>query len=117
MVNGYIDLGTYVGLTPYIGAGVGLIQSKRDAALAFTDLVTPANSTSLTDSKTQYSMAYSLNAGLAYQVSKNVVIDFGYQFMSAPDAEYARLDSASAFSIQKGIDNHQVKVGLRYDLW
>lgn len=117
MVNGYVDLGTYVGVTPYIGAGIGVFQSKREGSLAFTDLVTPANSTSLTDSKTQYSVAYTLNAGLAYQLSKNVVVDLGYQFMSAPDAEYARLDSAAAYSIQKGVDNHQIKVGLRYDLW
>ena len=23
MANGYVDLGTYVGLTPYVGAGLG----------------------------------------------------------------------------------------------
>jgi opacity protein-like surface antigen len=117
MVNGYIDLGTYVGITPYIGAGIGVFQSKRDANLVLTDLVTPANSTTITDKKKQYSLAYTLNAGLAYQLSKNVSADLGYQYMSAPDAEYARLDSASAYSIHKGVESHQVKVGLRYDLW
>ncbi len=117
IVNGYVDLGTYVGITPYIGAGIGIMQSKFDAGMAYVDLVTPANNTSMADSKTQYSLAYTLNAGLAYQISKNVAVDLGYQYMSAPDAEYARLDSAAAYSIHKGVDNHQVKVGLRYDLW
>lgn len=117
MVNGYVDLGTYVGITPYVGAGVGLMQSKLEAGSNFEDLVTPANSVIAYDSKTKYALAYSLNAGVAYQVSKNVVVDLGYQYMSAPDAEYAVLDSAAAYSIHKGVDNHQFKVGLRYDLW
>lgn len=116
MVNGYVDLGTYVGITPYIGAGIGIMQSKRDASLVYQN-VDPLLDTSVVDSRTQYSLAYTLNAGLAYQVSKNVVVDLGYQYMSAPDAEYARLDSASAYSIHEGVDNHQIKVGLRYDLW
>jgi opacity protein-like surface antigen len=117
MVNGYVDLGTYVGLTPYIGAGIGVMQSKLEASSVFDDLTVANADTAFSDRETQYSLAYSLNAGLAYQISKNVVVDLGYQFMSAPDAEYARLDSASTYSIHKGVDNHQLKVGLRYDLW
>jgi len=117
MVNGYVDLGTYVGITPYLGAGIGLLQSKYSASRTVNDL-TPAD-LDVDDSvkKTQYTWAYTLNAGVAYQISKNVVIDLGYQYMASPDAEYAQLDSASSYSIHKGVDNHQIKVGLRYDLW
>ena len=117
IVNGYVDLGTYVGITPYVGAGIGLFRGKYSASRTFTDL-TPANlDVADSISKTKYSWAYTLNAGLAYQITKNIVIDLGYQYLSAPDAEYARLDSASAYSVHKGVDNHQIKVGLRYDLW
>ncbi|RWK45561.1 MAG: porin family protein, partial [Mesorhizobium sp.] len=66
---------------------------------------------------TQYSFAYSLNAGVAYQVSKNLLVDVGYQYLSSPDAEYATLADLDDSPIRKGIDSHQVKVGLRYDLW
>jgi opacity protein-like surface antigen len=117
IVNGYVDLGTYVGLTPYIGAGIGLFQGKYKASSAFDDL-TPADADAATAlSKTKYSWAYTLNAGVAYQISKNVSVDLGYQYMSAPDAEYARLDGPGTYSVHKGVDNHQIKVGLRYDLW
>ncbi|RUU78145.1 porin family protein, partial [Mesorhizobium sp. M7A.T.Ca.TU.009.01.3.1] len=71
----------------------------------------------VSDSKTQYSLAYTLNAGLAYQVSKNVSVDLGYQYFSAPDAEYVAAESLDSYPILKGISNHQVKLGLRYDLW
>ena len=117
IVNGYVDLGTYVGITPYVGAGLGVFQGKYEARSTYNDL-TPANlDTSDSVRKTQYSWAYTLNAGLAYQITKNVVVDLGYQYMSAPDAEYAKLEGPGSYSIHKGVDNHQIKVGLRYDLW
>lgn len=118
ILNGYVDLGTYVGITPYLGAGVGILQSKRRlSASYFTDNADPTDDLVLRDNKTQYSFAYTLNAGLAYQVSKNVSVDLGYQYFSAPDAEYVTAESLTSFPIRKGINNHQVKVGLRYDLW
>ncbi|MER9015299.1 outer membrane protein [Mesorhizobium sp. M0898] len=118
ILNGYVDLGTYVGITPYLGAGVGILQSKRRlSASYFTDNADPTDDFVRHDNKTQYSFAYTLNAGLAYQVSKNVSVDLGYQYFSAPDAEYVTAESLTSFPIRKGINNHQVKVGLRYDLW
>lgn len=116
IVNGYVDLGTYVGLTPYLGAGVGVYRAQRDLDATYTGTGTPPDF-SIHDSKTQYSFAYTLNAGVAYQLSKNVQLDVGYQFLSAPNAEYAVVNDLDSYSIRKGVDYHQVKVGLRYDLW
>ncbi|MER8655762.1 outer membrane protein [Mesorhizobium sp. M0847] len=118
MVNGYVDLGTYVGITPYLGAGIGLVRSKyKLSASYFTDNVDPTDDFVRNDNKTQYSLAYTLDAGLAYQVTKNVSVDLGYQYFSAPDAEYVTAESLTSYPIRKGISNHQVKLGLRYDLW
>ncbi|CCV04830.1 conserved exported hypothetical protein [Mesorhizobium metallidurans STM 2683] len=118
MLNGYVDLGTYVGITPYLGAGIGVVQSKRSlSASYFTDNGDDTDDFVLHDNKTQYSFAYTLNAGLAYQLSKNVSVDLGYQYFSAPDAEYVTAESLTSYPIRKGINNHQVKLGLRYDLW
>ena len=118
MLNGYVDLGTYVGITPYLGAGIGVVRSKHQlSASYFTDNGDATDDFSLHDNGTKYSLAYTLNAGLAYQVSKNVSVDLGYQYFSAPDAEYATANALDSYSIRKGISNHQVKLGLRYDLW
>ncbi|TPN41286.1 outer membrane protein [Mesorhizobium sp. B1-1-6] len=118
MLNGYVDLGTYVGITPYVGAGIGIVRSTHKlSASYFTDNGDPADDFGLSDDKTKYSFAYTLNAGLAYQVSKNVSVDLGYQYFSAPDAEYVTAESLTSFPVHKGISNHQVKLGLRYDLW
>jgi len=117
MVNGYVDLGTYVGLTPYIGAGIGLFQSNHKISASYSDADNPADNFVLSDNETQYSFAYTLNAGVAYQLSKNVMLDVGYQYLSAPDAEYQTMQALNSYSIGKGLDFHQIKVGLRYDLW
>lgn len=118
MLNGYVDLGTYVGITPYLGAGIGIVQTRRRlSADYFTDNANPADDFVRDDNETHYSFAYTLNAGLAYQVSKNLSVDLGYQYFSAPDAEYTTAQDLDSYPIDKGISNHQVKVGLRYDLW
>jgi opacity protein-like surface antigen len=117
MLNGYVDLGTYVGITPYVGAGIGLVRSSRKLSAIYVDNNVPTNSFSVQDNHTQYSLAYTLNAGLAYQVTKNVSVDLGYQYFSAPSAEYVTAESLTSYPVKKGINNHQIKLGLRYDLW
>lgn len=117
MLNGYVDLGTYVGITPYLGAGIGVVRSTRKLSASFIDNNDPTSQLIQQDDQTKYSLAYTLNAGLAYQVSKNVSVDLGYQYFSAPDAEYVTAESLTSFPVHKGISNHQLKLGLRYDLW
>ncbi|RUM95684.1 porin family protein [Pseudaminobacter arsenicus] len=104
MVNGYYDLATISGFTPYIGGGLGLLHSRSE--------VTVDDVSVLTDR--QYELAYSLAAGVNYQVSKNVSMDLGYQYLSSPDTKYFNIDTGL---VEDGIDYHQIKVGLRYDLW
>ncbi|MFC5385622.1 outer membrane protein [Aquamicrobium segne] len=113
MVNGYVDLGTYVGITPYIGAGIGVMQSRNSGSATYTD---DTGTLSASGKENKYNFAYSLNAGAAYQITDNLVLDLGYQYLSAPDAKYISITD-TGLALRKGVDSHQVKVGLRYDLW
>lgn len=109
LVNGYIDLGTFAGLTPYVGAGVGFLYSKSRAIVS--------NATeSVNYSDVNYDVLYAANAGFSYQVARNTSLDVGYQYMIAPDVKYMQIDE-NGIGIGKGIDAHTVKIGLRYDLW
>jgi opacity protein-like surface antigen len=110
MANGYVDLGTIAGFTPYVGAGIGLIYSSHKIEVG-TPLA-PAATLRAYDS--QYEVAYSVGAGVNYQVTQNTSVDVGYQYLTAPELEYVDFDT---LTVNKGIDYHQVKVGLRYDLW
>jgi opacity protein-like surface antigen len=101
MASGFVDLGTVVGITPYVGAGVGLAHS-RDQILGEGD------------AERQYRFAYTLNAGAAYRMTDNVSLDVGYQFLSSPRMRYRDIDTDTE---RRGIKHHQLRVGLRYALW
>ncbi|MBX3597520.1 MAG: porin family protein [Rhizobiaceae bacterium] len=101
--TGYVDLGTFVGLTPYVGAGVGVMHS-RDELRADLSFETP---------ETQTEFAYSLNAGIGYQISDRTTFDVGYQFLASPNTEYIDPDT---FGSRNGVKMHQIKFGLRYEL-
>lgn len=104
LVNGYIDLGTYAGLTPYVGAGAGVLymRSKIDGEAS--------------DGRSSYDFMYALSAGVSYQLTQNTSIDLGYQYLDAPNVEYYAI-SNNAVEVREGMSTNQVKVGLRYDLW
>ncbi|MBL8580029.1 MAG: porin family protein [Mesorhizobium sp.] len=132
MANAYVDLGTYVGITPYVGGGLGVAYNKyykstggRDCVAVAPDGPNGEGGFFCTDpdgyggaiqSESQYNLAYSLAAGLSYQMTKNVSVDLGYEYTSVPDALYVAYDDG-AFGIQRGIDYQTVKLGFRYDLW
>lgn len=107
MANAYVDLGTIAGFTPYVGAGAGMLYSNGSASVTG-----PLENYSANDN--QYAFAYSLNAGVAYRMSQNLSLDLGYQYLASPGLEYLDVD---AVETKKGVDYHQVKVGLRYELW
>ncbi len=109
MVNAYLDLGTIAGFTPYVGGGIGLLTSKQSLAVTVPSL-------GLSDeiSERQTKFAYALTAGASYLMTQNLSLDVGYQYLSSPDMNY--IDSTT-FTVEDGFDYHQVKVGLRYDLW
>ncbi len=108
MANGYLDLGTVAGFTPYVGAGAGLLYTRQAYNRSFNGVPV------FGFEEEQTNFAYALNAGVNYQVADNVSLDFGYQYVDSPRAEYLNTDT---LAVERGIDFHQVKVGLRYDLW
>ena len=131
MVNGYVDLGTYVGITPYLGGGLGLAYNKYYRSIGARDCKEiPANSAGTggffcddpagyegeTDTAGKFNLAYSIGAGFSYQVTKNVSLDLGYEYFSVPDGKFVAYDNGE-FNIHTGIDYQTVKLGLRYDLW
>jgi opacity protein-like surface antigen len=142
MLNAYVDLGTFAGFTPYVGAGVGVLYTKNRVSISgscssttsgpvqngagdaeITTIYdcqdTPQGSTttaSASHTDRSYELMYGLNAGVAYKVSQNTSIDLGYQYLNAPSARTYSFGS-NGLETNRGIDFHQVKLGLRYDLW
>ncbi len=104
MANAYLDLGTLAGFTPYVGAGIGVLHTRNSSDFAY-----PVDIES-----NQYRLAYALNAGVNYQVADNLSVDLGYQYLASPKTEYRDFNT---LAVEDGVDYHQIKLGLRYDLW
>jgi opacity protein-like surface antigen len=129
MANGYVDLGTYVGFTPYVGAGLGYSYvdwSSLGSSTFCTGGTCPAALVAATSSPGEQSwrFTYALMAGLAYDVTNNVKVDLGYRYRKIDGGPMFDFDPATAAAgatgtqgDDPGFATHEVRLGVRYDLW
>ncbi len=113
MFNGYKDFGNFNGMVPYLGAGVGVAYNKM-SEVYFTD--NPAL-TNRIEGDGRLSLAWSLMAGVGYQVSDRAILDFGYRYMDYGKAQSGRVDNAGFVNPRVFVDDiraHEFKLGLRY---
>jgi opacity protein-like surface antigen len=113
MFNGYKDLGNFNGVVPYLGAGVGVAYNKM-SEVYFTDNPSLVNRI---EGQSRASLAWSLMAGIGWQVSDRAILDLGYRYMDFGKANSGRVDNAGFVNPTVHLDHagaHEVKVGLRY---
>jgi len=129
MLNGYADLGTAYGFTPYVGAGIGLGRINFNETVVSRCLPgtneTCANPTgergqeaqATTQAETEFwTEAYALYAGLAFDIDDRTTVDVGYSYTAFGDGDEIEYDDGSAAEVE-GFDIQQIRVGLRYELW
>lgn len=107
MGNGYVDLGTWYGITPYVGAGIGganLIFSSYENPTA----VAPMPSTAVPVSR--WNLAWSVMAGLSYTVAPNILVDVGYRHIDMGDISGG---PNSQLTVKK-LTGDEVRIGFRY---
>ncbi|MFM2422797.1 MAG: hypothetical protein RL291_1327 [Pseudomonadota bacterium] len=113
MVNVYRDLGTYGGVTPYIGAGVGVAYNTL-SEVYFTG--NPAL-TNRIEGGSRASLAWSLMAGIGWQMTDRTVLDLGYKYMDYGKAISGRVDNAGFVNPALRVSDitaHEFRIGLRY---
>jgi opacity protein-like surface antigen len=118
LANVYADLGTWSGITPFVGAGIGVahhsVSDHRDQGLGGY-----AGGLGLAASESKTGLAWALHAGLGYQVSSNLKLELGYRYLNMGDIEAGKiqclpaLDQCSHSKI-KGYDSHDFKIGMRW---
>ena len=126
MVNGYLDLGTWWCVTPFVGAGVG---SSYNRLSNFQDNGVIINGGVLSNSVTygsdagKWNFAWALHAGLGYKVTQNVTIELGYSYMNLGDGVTGPTNSFDGVTVRngsgfavKGITSNDVKLGVRWNL-
>ena len=113
MFNAYKDLGSFGPVTPYLGAGVGVSYNKM-GDVYFTD---NPNLTNTIHGDSRMSLAWSLMAGIGYQLNERAILDVGYRYMDYGKAQSGQIDSAGFVNPVVRINDiaaHEFKVGLRY---
>ncbi|WP_420407161.1 outer membrane beta-barrel protein [Hoeflea sp.] len=131
MANAYVDLGTYVGFTPYIGGGAGVSRvtwntlnstNRCVPAPGFPCGAAPAGTSS--PGQEDWRFTYALMAGLSYDLTKNMKLDLGYRYSKIKggpqfnfDAATAAAGATGAQAEDGGIEKHEIRAGLRYSLW
>lgn len=131
MANVYADLGTFVGITPYVGAGAGVTWLNWGTLTNSSYCVDgtaacPAGAATTTTHPGigEMRLTWALMAGASYDISKNLKLDMGYRFRKISAGDMFGFDTASrtagatgAQGRDKGLTSHDIRVGLRYEIW
>lgn len=119
MANGYYDIATFSGITPYVGAGIG---ASYNMISGFRDMNTEGGG-GYADDDGKWNFAWALHAGVGYKASDRMTIDFGYSFISLGDARTKELvnfipgNTIPNNGVQfNDIYSHDLKLAIRYAL-
>jgi len=118
MANGYVDLGTWSGFTPFVGAGVGV---ARNTIHSFLDVNTPNLGVAFGETESKWNFAWALHAGIAYNVTRNVIIELAYRYVDLGDAmsgdltTYLGQNNVYNPETFHNLTSHDVKIGLRFN--
>jgi opacity protein-like surface antigen len=107
LFNGYLDLGTWYGATPYLGAGAGA------AYVTASDYSSPSAPPFSGDTAhSQWNFTWAVMAGVGYAVAPNLMVDVGYRYIDFGDVKTAA-DSFGAMTF-KDVAAHEIRIGLRW---
>lgn len=118
LANAYIDLGTYMCITPYVGGGVGFASVS---VLGLKDVNVPNNSVFYAADHTETNFAWAVYGGLAYDVNPSVTLDLAYRYTDLGDARSGTVTAYDNSSSYSGVDidditSHDVMLGVRWKL-
>lgn len=142
MLNAYYEFNNFDKFRPYIGAGIGIgwtdVYDVRyndimvDSFAARNMVPIRKNSRS----HEQFTFAWSLMAGIAYQLTTNMDLDVGYRYMNYgdvrsggmtvvdyrptvsghPNSNFGYNRFFNNYSRLDNLGEHQIRVGLRYKI-
>lgn len=131
MANGYVDLGTYAGITPYVGAGAGVTNLRwgdlntRTYCEAGSSL---CNDDEYVEGKLRgydsWRFTYALMAGASVDLTNRVKFDLGYRFSDTAGGDMFRYGAteqgwgaSGAKGRDEGFQKHEIRAGIRVTTW
>lgn len=118
LFNAYIDLGTWRGVTPYVGGGIG-IASLSVQGLSDVNPVTGTWAYGEDNTKTNF--AWALYAGVSYDVTSQFTMDLGYRYLDLGDAKSGAVYNISGGYEYSGLEmrdvtSHDLMLSARWRL-
>ena len=115
LVNGYVDAGTWFGVTPWAGAGVGvadvnvgtIIDQGQGGGFGYSSAHSSTN------------FAWALMAGLDFHVTRNLVLELGYRYLNLGSVSsgtiYCQNQTPCPNEVQHyKIASNDIRLGFRY---
>ncbi len=108
LFNLYFDLGTWYGITPYVGGGLGTsyLSTSNYASLVVPPLGVVA-------SNSRWNLAWAATAGASYSFTRNLLLDAGYRYLSLGYGVTAS-DAIGRSTTFRGLAAHEFRVGIRW---
>ena len=130
MANGYLDIGHWSGITPYVGAGIGVANLRTSGTVnytipggapynqvitdAFTGVAlnggSPINYDRAINSR-QYKLAWALMAGVGIEVAAHTTLDIGYRYLNLGKSQ--GIASITGKTYSRNIIEQEFRAGLR----
>ncbi|GJD36246.1 outer membrane protein [Methylobacterium aerolatum] len=129
LANGYFDIGTWYGITPFVGGGVGVALNSfsgwtDSGTISFYEPFVNNLPTSpgIFKARTTESFAWALHAGLAYDVTPNFKVELAYRYLNTGHAKTgvltcldASITTACTTVVKaRNLEAHDIKLGFRY---
>lgn len=116
LANGYVDLGNWWGVTPYVGGGVGFDYSMFRG---LTDIGVDTGGFGFASEHDSFNFAWALMAGLSFWVTPNVKLDLSYRYLDMGSPTSGAIICTNTPScgdeVQKfHLTSNDFRLGLRY---
>ena len=131
MANGYVDLGTYAGITPYLGAGAGVTYLRWGSLNTTPYCIDGASACSGTtygtgklNGEDSWRFTYALMAGASVDLTNRIKLDVGYRYSDTAGGkmfQYGTTEKGWGAAGTKGHDDgfqkHEIRAGIRVTTW
>jgi opacity protein-like surface antigen len=120
LVNGYADLGTWSGVTPYVGAGVGFasntLSGLRDQSVVTLAGSLPGPAGGIAGDHTQWNLAWALMAGLSFDVTQNLKLDLGYRYLDIGKVSSSQFSCLNGTGVGGGLTGCESSIQSKGDV-
>ena len=115
LVNGYVDVGTWYGVTPFFGAGVGVANVKVSNVIDMGQ----GGGFGYASDHSSTNFAFALMAGIDFAITQNLSLELGYRYLNMGSASSGVIACQNTWSCPNEVQHYRlssndIRLGFRY---